>query len=337
MSRRTSCLVSESSLSIVAPRLGRLARVPPRLGRLARVPPRPGRLARVVVLTAAVISPTTPVLAQHVFTAPHGGTLVMIGSEFAQLELVHDPKTGSLTAYVLDGAAGLGVRLAQETIEVGVPGGTQPAFVLLRAATNPLTGERPGDSSEFRGQSDLLRGRASFDGVIRHLVVKGAAIENLSFNVPLGATQHRDLLIAALGDGEPRLALLQGADLDADASLSSSFGGVDLFSATEPGFNALVRADLPAAMRPLERGAEVEIEIVALDPGVSVVVVGRRLGAPGDRARIGAAPDLHVHPSWQLVVPPGASGDGSVTFRLVSSSPRYAASSPVRLEIAARR
>ena len=307
----------ESSPSIVAPQLR--------------------RLALVVVLTAVAISPTALVRAQHVFTAPHGGTLVMIGSEFAQLEMVHDPKTGSLTAYVLDGEAGLGVRLAQETIEVELLGGTQPGSVLLRAATNPLTGERPGDSSEFRGQSELLRDRASFDGVIRHLAVKGASIESLSFNVPLGASQHRDLLIGAFGDAEPRLALLQGKDLDADASLASSFGGVDLFSATEPGFNAMVRADRRADMRPLERGTEVEIEIVALDPGVAVVVVGRRLGAPGDRARIGSAPDLHVHPSWQLVVPPGTSGDGSVTFRLVSPSPRYAASDPVRLGIAARR
>jgi len=275
--------------------------------------------------------------ARHVFEAPHGGTLLMIGSEFAHVELVHDPSTGGLVAYVLDGEAKLGVRLAQETIEVDLVGDPPHGSVVLHAVANLLTGERSGDSSEFRGRSELLRGRTSFDGVIRGLDLKGTCVEELAFNVPLGANQHRDLLIAAGGGAKKTLALLQGTELVADATLASSFGGVDLFSATQPGFGALVRAEPSGELDPLERGTDVAIEIVALDPGVSAVVVAQRLAAPGDRAPLGVAPDLHVHPSWQLVVSSEATVEASITFRLVSSSARYGASDPVRLRVAARR
>lgn len=297
------------------------------------------RLGWLAIAGALWVVPFVPgnARAQHVFTAPHGGTLLAIGSEFAHVEMVHDASTGELVAYVLDGEAKLGVRLAQETIEVDLVGDSSRGSIALRAVANPLTGERIGDSSEFRGRSERLRGRASFDGVIRRLDLKGTPVEQLAFNVPLGANPHLDLLIAARGAAEKTLALLQGTELVVDATLASSFGGVDLLSATQPGFNALVRPEPSGRLHPLERGIDVALEIVALDPGVAAVVVGKRLAAPGDRASLGVAPDLHVHPSWQLTVSSGATVDASLTFRLVSSSPQYRASEPVRLRIAARR
>lgn len=274
--------------------------------------------------------------AQHVFKAPHGGTLLGIGTEFAHVELVHDPETGELAAYVLDGEAKLGVRLEQETIEIDLPG-DPPGAVVLRAVANPLTGERSGDSSEFRGRSELLRGRTSFDGVIRRLDLRGAAVENLAFNVPLGSNHHRDLLVAARDGEKKTLALQQGTALVANASLASRFGGMDLFVATQPGFNMLVRSEPSGALRPLEPGTDIALEIVELEPGASAVVVGKQLAAAGDQAPLGTAPNLHVHPSWQVVVPTGETIETSITFRLVSSSPQYEASDPVRLRISARR
>jgi len=38
----------------------------------------------------------------HDHKAPHGGTLLETGDEAAHLEIVHDPKAGKLTIYVLD-------------------------------------------------------------------------------------------------------------------------------------------------------------------------------------------------------------------------------------------
>ena len=48
----------------------------------------------------------------HEHVAPHGGALVELGEELAHLELVHDPTTGTLTAYVLDGEAEQAVRVS---------------------------------------------------------------------------------------------------------------------------------------------------------------------------------------------------------------------------------
>ena len=45
----------------------------------------------------------------HHHVAPHGGTLVVFGNEFAHLELVLDLSVGKLDAYFLDGMAVMGV------------------------------------------------------------------------------------------------------------------------------------------------------------------------------------------------------------------------------------
>ena len=52
--------------------------------------------------------------AHHEHTAPHGGTLVVFGNEFAHIELVLDQTTGKLTAYVLDGEAEKSVQTLTE-------------------------------------------------------------------------------------------------------------------------------------------------------------------------------------------------------------------------------
>jgi hypothetical protein len=56
----------------------------------------------------------------HEHHAPHDGTLVELGEEFAHLELVLNAQTGTLTVYVLDGEAEQSVRIAQPEIELTV-------------------------------------------------------------------------------------------------------------------------------------------------------------------------------------------------------------------------
>lgn len=294
------------------------------------------RLLASVAIAVFLVSPDD-VLAQHVFTAPHGGTLVAIGSEFAHVELVHDADTGELTVYLLGGEAKRGLRLVQETIEIDLLADSKRDTIVLRAVANPLTGESAGDSSEFRGRSDLLRGLTTFDGVIRRLEIKGAPVSELTFNVPLGANQHRDLLIGARGDAGATLALLQGTEVEADATLASDFGGVELFSATQPGFGVLVRPEASDGLVPLASGTEVSMEIVAVDPGTAAIVVGTRLDGAGDKASLGAAPDLHLHPSWLLALTSEDTTEATITFRLISSSPDYSASDPIRLRLTVRR
>lgn len=129
----------------------------------------------------------------HEHSAPHGGTLVVLGNEFAHLELVLDQGTGELTAYVLDGEAESPVRLEQEEIEIriAVPdtGGNKPASELplkLSAVYNILTGEKEGDTSEFAAQSDNLKGLKQFGAVITAITVKGREFQEVEFRFPEG-------------------------------------------------------------------------------------------------------------------------------------------------------
>lgn len=107
--------------------------------------------------------------AGHSHEAPHGGTLVELGDHFANLEFVLDASTGTITAYVLDGHADQAIRIEQK--EIVLRGKT--GEVTLQAVGSPLTGEKPGDTSQFEGRSEALQGAKEFDGTIVRVVVKG--------------------------------------------------------------------------------------------------------------------------------------------------------------------
>src|SRR5262245_43400376 len=94
--------------------------------------------------------------------APHDGTLVELGKEFAHLELLLDASTGQVTGYVLDGEAEKPIRLDQKEITLKLRGKPEEARVVLKAVGSALTGEKPGDSSQFEGQADALKGMKEF-------------------------------------------------------------------------------------------------------------------------------------------------------------------------------
>jgi len=73
-------------------------------------------------------------------------------------------------------------------------------------------------------------------------------------------------------------------------------------------------------------GTSVALEIVSADPALSLEVNGTKLHQPGDTALLGVMPTIHVHPSWQIVVPGDAFGDYSVSFKLTTDSTLYAGS-----------
>jgi hypothetical protein len=76
----------------------------------------------------------------------------------------------------------------------------------------------------------------------------------------------------------------------------------------------------------LADGTNVSLEIVNIDPAVSVHISGQNLVNAGDAILLGAAPALHVHPTWQIKVPEGtALGDYALSFKLITpASPPYA-------------
>ena len=121
---------------------------------------------------------------EHEHSAPHGGTLVELGEEFAHLEIVLDAATGKLTVFALDGEAEKAVRLKQPEIEITI---ANPATVVkLSGVANSLTGETASDTSEFAGQSDALKSAARFEGVIRAVTIKGQSFKGVTFNFPKG-------------------------------------------------------------------------------------------------------------------------------------------------------
>jgi hypothetical protein len=96
----------------------------------------------------------------HAHAAPHGGTLVELGSHVAQVELLLDSATGQITLFLFDGHAQHPLRIAAPRIEITVaptdPQGPPVIFDLLPVA-NPLTGETTDDTSQFQARHDELR------------------------------------------------------------------------------------------------------------------------------------------------------------------------------------
>jgi hypothetical protein len=130
----------------------------------------------------------------HEHSAPHAGTLVVIGEEFAHLELVLDPGTGTLIAFILDGEAENAVRIGQQGIEIRIKDmvptgdGKEPAdfTMALKAVGNVLTGETAGDTSEFTAQSDRLKDVQKFDAIISAINIKGQTFRDIDFRFPEG-------------------------------------------------------------------------------------------------------------------------------------------------------
>ncbi len=122
----------------------------------------------------------------HEHHPPHHGTLVVLGEEFAHVELLLDSSTGELDAFVLDGEAENPVRISQASIQVKVKGKTGPYVVKLLPVADALTGETAGDTSEYKGITKKLKGVEKFEGTIAAIKAKGVAFKNVWFLYPEG-------------------------------------------------------------------------------------------------------------------------------------------------------
>lgn len=123
----------------------------------------------------------------HVHVAPHGGTLVEVGEHQFNLEFIHDPATGKLTAYVLDSHAENFVRLETQTLEINVTSPAPARMLILNATANTATGETVGNTSQFEGNVDWLKGVQSVTGAVARLDVRGTNF--LKIPVTISATK----------------------------------------------------------------------------------------------------------------------------------------------------
>lgn len=121
----------------------------------------------------------------HEHTAPHGGTLIAFGEEFAHLELVINAENGEIAAYALDGEAEKSVPLAQETIEIEIEK-PQKFKIKLEAVENSLTGEKRGATSEFRANAAQIKDLKEFDAKIKSITIRGREFKNVHFHFPEG-------------------------------------------------------------------------------------------------------------------------------------------------------
>lgn len=95
------------------------------------------------------------------------------------------------------------------------------------------------------------------------------------------------------------------------------------WSANNPGFDHVVIPDVLGDLYPLASGAQVRLEVVTVDPGISAVTSSFAvLDQPGERALLGG-PSLHTHLTWFLnASAPGFQADRihwSGTFKLVDT------------------
>jgi len=129
--------------------------------------------------------------AGHHHEAPHDGTLVVLKEEFANLEFVLDSGTGSLACYALGPHAEQPQRLVQGEIRLSIEGlksGNEREVLplALLAHENELSGEKVGDSSEFRVTSDRLKGVTEFEAVVEAVTIRGQLFEAVRFRFPQG-------------------------------------------------------------------------------------------------------------------------------------------------------
>lgn len=123
----------------------------------------------------------------HAHTAPHGGTLIELGSHQGNIEFVRDEAAGKLTAYLLDAHAESFVRVPLETFTLKATVGGKEELLTFKPVGNTVTGEKPGDTSQFEAAADWLRTTPSFDAVLPQLPIKGTTFTEVKFNFPKGS------------------------------------------------------------------------------------------------------------------------------------------------------
>lgn len=108
--------------------------------------------AVLLVLGAAVVCVAADEKKEEEHKAPHGGVLLEVGEEVAHLELVHDPKEGTATIYLLDGKAEKAVAIKDA-----------PKLNLMTAdgakqvVTKAVEPDKEGLASQFVAKDDALK------------------------------------------------------------------------------------------------------------------------------------------------------------------------------------
>lgn len=121
----------------------------------------------------------------HPSEGPHHGSLIELGKEAYHGELVHDEKSGTITIYILDGAAQKSVPIKAESILVNVKhDGKGEQFTLT---AEPDQGDPMGQSSRFVFKEKTLGDILHEEGTTARLVLD---INGKSYTGEIHAHDH---------------------------------------------------------------------------------------------------------------------------------------------------
>ena len=115
------------------------------------------------------LSPPDQGMSDEGYQSPRGGVIVVLGSEELHIEFVHQELSGDLTGYILGSDAKSDKRLKQEEIELKIEIKGESFNLPLYAQGNVMSGEKVGDSAEFTGQDDRLKGVKNFKVQLKSL------------------------------------------------------------------------------------------------------------------------------------------------------------------------
>lgn len=120
----------------------------------------------------------------HGHQPKNGGHLIEVGQHEFNLEVLRDAAAGRLTVWLLDAHAENYVRVAATQLDLEVTAGGTLRNLSLQAVANAATGEKVGDTSQFDGTADWLKGAGSLSVRVPKLSLRGKAFDGLSFEFP---------------------------------------------------------------------------------------------------------------------------------------------------------
>jgi len=116
-------------------------------------------------------------------------------------------------------------------------------------------------------------------------------------------THAGDLWIAVSGAGQLKLSPHGYPAGEAVTVLGPASGLIHGWSYSSPGFDDIENDDVENDAYPLDAGANIWVEIVAIDPAFLIWKPGLTgfIDEPGERIELGTTPnDIHVHPVWHI-------------------------------------
>jgi hypothetical protein len=99
-------------------------------------------------------------------------------------------------------------------------------------------------------------------------------------------------------------------------------GGTNIYIGNDPGFKEADASEAAADLFALPDNVPVTLEVVAIDPALSLKFDSVTLNAAGQSLQFGTTPDIHADLEWQLALPGGTPfGPGyPVTLKLTTTA-----------------